>query len=113
MSPGAASSSRRRPPGRSEYPLISDLLRQRAGFSGLLLALLLVLCNGGLGMRLSGAEPTRRTFALAAGDAEITLEKFSDQAGVQIVYLLGDVRGVTTNAVHGAFAIREARSRLT
>jgi len=108
MSPGAASSSRRRPPGRSDCSLISDLLRQRAGFSGLLLALLLVFCSGGLVTRLSGAQPERRNFALAAGDAEHTLEKFSEQAGVQIVYLLGDVRGVTTNPVHGAFAIREA-----
>jgi iron complex outermembrane receptor protein len=91
--------------------LISDLLRQRAVFSGLLAALLLVFCTGSLGTRLSAAQPNR-TFALAAGDAEFTLEKFSEQAGVQIVYLLGDVRGVTTNAVEGVFAIRDALDQL-
>lgn len=40
------------------------------------------------------------------------LEKFSEQAGVQIVYMLGEVRGVITNPVQGAHAIREALDRL-
>lgn len=108
MSLGAASSSHCRPPGRSVYPLISNPLRQRVGALGLLLALLLIFCAGGHVSHLVGAEPQRLTFALPAGDAEKTLEKFSEQAGVQIVYLLGDVRGVTTNSVQGAYAIREA-----
>jgi hypothetical protein len=73
---------------------------------------MLILCIGGPAMRLSGAEPERRSFALAAGEAEKTLEMFSDQADVQIVFLVGDVRGATTQPVQGAFAIREALDRL-
>lgn len=92
--------------------MISTLRCWHPGFSSPLLALLLIFCLGGLGSRTHGAVPDRRTFALAAGEAETTLEKFSEQAGVQIVYLLGDVRGVMTNPVHGAFAIREALDRL-
>ena len=76
------------------------------------LALVLILCIGGPAMRLFGAEPERRSFALAAGDAEKTLEAFSIQADVQIVFLVGDVHGVTTQPVQGAFAIREALDRL-
>ena len=92
--------------------MLSTPLRQRAGRFGPFLALLLIFCAGGWDARLFGADSNRRTFALAAGDAELTLEKFSEQAGVQIVYLLGDVRGVTTNSVQGPYAIREALDRL-
>src|SRR4051812_6652100 len=112
MSPGAASSSRRRPSGRSDDSLISTLSRQRCGLCGRLVMLLLVFCVGRMDSRLLGAEPVRPRFALVAGDAEITLEKFSEQAGVQIVYLLGDVRGVKTNSVQGPYAIREALDQL-
>ena len=87
-------------------------LRPRAGLSGLLRALLLILCFGGPISRLQGADSGRRTFALAAGTAEMTLEQFSEQAGVQIVFLLGDMHGVTTNPVQGSFAIRDALDRL-
>lgn len=86
--------------------------RRCVGPLGLPLVLLLILCAGGLVSRLPGAEPERRSFALPAGDAEVTLEAFSEQAGVQIVYLVGDVRGVTTNPVKGAFATRDALKRL-
>jgi len=80
--------------------------------SGLPLALMLILCIGGLWPRLPGAEVSRRSFAIAAGDAEVTLEMFSEQAGAQIVYLLADVHGVTTNPVKGEFATGEALQRL-
>jgi len=88
------------------------LSRRWFGPLGPPLALVLILCIGGPAMRLSGAEPERRSFALAAGEAEKTLEMFSDQADVQIVFLVGDVRGVKTQPVQGAFAIREALDRL-
>jgi iron complex outermembrane receptor protein len=88
------------------------LFRRWFGPLGPPLALMLILCIGGPAMRLSGAEPERRSFALAAGEAEKTLEMFSDQADVQIVFLVGDVRGVTTQPVQGAFAIRDALDRL-
>ena len=107
-----ASSSRRRLTSRWVTPQISTLLGQRVGFLSPLLVLLLIFCLGGRASSLIGAEPVRQTFALKAGDAEIMLEKFSEQAGVQIVYMLGEVRGVITNPVQGAYAIREALDRL-
>jgi len=87
-------------------------LRRWAGPFGLPLTLLLIFCIGGSPPRLLGADTSRRTFAIPAGDAEVTLEMFSEQAGVQIVYLLADVRGVTTNPVKGDLAIRDAVQRL-
>jgi iron complex outermembrane receptor protein len=61
--------------------------------------------------QLPAAEPTR-VFGLPAGRAEESLEAFSEQTGVQIVYSLDDIRGVTTNAVKGDLALREALERL-
>ena len=81
-------------------------LHRWGGPLGLPQVLLLILCIGCSVSRLSGAESESRSFALPAADAEVTLEAFSDQAGVQIVYLLGDVRGVTTNPVNGTLATR-------
>ncbi len=86
--------------------------RRWAGPFGLLLTLMLILCIGGSPPCLLGAELGRRAFSLPAGDAEATLEMFSEQAGVQIVYLLADVRGVTTNPVKSELAIGEALQRL-
>lgn len=86
--------------------------RQVGRLSGLLLALMPILCLGTSPTRLGGAEVSRHSFALVAADAEVTLEKFSEQSGAQIVYLIEDVRGVTTNPVQGQFAIREALHRL-
>ncbi len=88
------------------------LLRQVAGYPGRLLAITLILCGGVPRSRLGAAEEQRRPFALAAGLAEVTLETFSEQAGVQIVYLLDDVRGVATRPVHGTLALHEALERL-
>jgi iron complex outermembrane receptor protein len=90
-----------------------SLLNRRArGFPGPLLALTLILCVGCFASCLSGAEAVRRPFALAAGGAEATLEAFSVQADVPVVFPLREVRGVTTNPVHGDFAPREALQRL-
>lgn len=86
--------------------------RQVGGLSGFLLTLMSILSLGMPPACLGGAEVSRRPFALAAADAEVTLEKFSDQSGAQVVYLIGEVRGVTTNPVQGEFAIREALNRL-
>ncbi|MEY2880468.1 MAG: hypothetical protein RLZZ15_2848, partial [Verrucomicrobiota bacterium] len=89
------------------------LNRQAGRLPSLLLTLTLSLFFGTSTLRLNAAaELSRRSFALAAADAEVTLEKFSDQAGAQVVYLIEDVRGVTTNPVQGTFAIREALDRL-
>lgn len=91
---------------------MSHFFRRAGRFPGLLLALTLILCSGLLPPRLDAAEEGRRSFALASGRAEETLETFSEQAGVQIVFLVEDVRGVATNPVRGDFAIREALDRL-
>lgn len=89
------------------------LLQRQAGRSrGLLLALTLILLFGAPRFQLHAAEVSRRTFALVAADAVVTLETFSDQAGAQLVYLIDDVRGVTTNPVQGEFAVGEALGRL-
>jgi iron complex outermembrane recepter protein len=88
------------------------LNRQARRLPGLLLALTLILCLAIPPPRLSGAEISRRTFALTTADAEVTLEMFSDQAGAQVVYLIEDVRGVTTNPVQGVLAILDALERL-
>ncbi len=91
---------------------MSPLFRRGGRFRSLLLALTLIL-GGGLSLaRLDAAEGDRRLFALARGRAQETLETFSEQAGVQIVFLVGDVRGVATNPVRGHFAVREALDRL-
>ncbi|MES2693852.1 MAG: carboxypeptidase regulatory-like domain-containing protein, partial [Verrucomicrobiota bacterium] len=88
------------------------LFRQDRGLPGPLLALALILCAGILPHSLLGAEGARRAFALAAGVAEVTLETFSEQADVSVVYPLRDVRSVVTNPVQGTFAPREALDRL-
>jgi iron complex outermembrane receptor protein len=91
---------------------MSPLPRRGGRFPGLLLALMLILSSGLLLPRLDAAAEEQRSFALAGGRAEETLETFSEQAGAQIVYLLQDVRGVATHAVHGDLAIRDALERL-
>lgn len=91
---------------------MSSLHRRVRGCLDPLLALALILCVAKASPRLAGAEAPRRPFAIAAGGAEATLETFSEQADVQIVYLLEDVRGVTTNAMRGDFAVSEALARL-
>lgn len=91
---------------------MSPLFRQSVGLCRSWLALTLILCAGMLSLPLVGAEAGQRSFALEAGDAEVRLETFSEQAGVQIVYLLEDVRGATTNPLHGSFTVYEALERL-
>jgi iron complex outermembrane receptor protein len=91
---------------------MSPLTRRAGGFPGPLLTLTLILCVGCFSRPLPGAEAVRRPFALAAGGAEATLEAFSVQADVPVVFPLREVRGVATNPVHGDFAPREALQRL-
>ena len=73
--------------------------RQARDYRGPLLALTLILLCVGLALPCFGqAIAASRSFALAAGVAEVTLETFSEQADVSIVYPLDDVLGVPTNA---------------
>lgn len=58
------------------------------------------------------AEAAKKTFKLPAGDAAVTLKRFSEQSGEQLVYPVDAVRGVQTNAVNGEFAASDALDRL-
>ncbi|HEY8994569.1 MAG TPA: TonB-dependent receptor plug domain-containing protein, partial [Lacunisphaera sp.] len=78
------------------------LLRRLAG------VLLLFICLPAFG----ADEPARKDFRLPAGDAAVTLKKFVEQSGAQVVYLVDSVRGVTTKAVRGKLASREALRRM-
>ncbi len=88
------------------------LFRQWTRSRGLLPALWILLCLSDPLSRLEAAEAVRKPFAIPTAAAEVTLEMFSDQADDQLVYLVGDVRGVITNPVSGRFEIREALDRL-
>lgn len=61
---------------------------------------------------LSAAEAPRKTFDIAAGDAATTLKQFTEQSGEQVVYLVNNVRGVSTKPVTGELTAREALDRL-
>src|SRR3954464_12222294 len=78
------------------------LLRRLAG----VLLLLAVLSA-------SGADASgRRNFLLPGGDAAMTLKQFTEQSGGQVMYLVDSVRGITTHAVRGRYAPREALKRM-
>ena len=57
-------------------------------------------------------ETARKSFDLASGDAASTLKRFADESGRQVVFLVDAVRGITTNAVRGAYTVREALTLL-
>lgn len=62
------------------------------------------------------AEPaageTLRRFHIPPSPAETALELFSDQAGVQVLFLIEDVEGVSTKRLEGAHPPRPALERL-
>lgn len=60
----------------------------------------------------AAAETGKARFSIKAGEASDTLEKFSDQARTQLVYLLDQARGIHTNEVEGEFTVREGLDRL-
>lgn len=61
---------------------------------------------------LHAAEASRRSFDLPAGQAEPVLKRFSQQAGVQLVFDSRLVEHVNVNAVRGDFTPLEAAQRL-
>lgn len=77
-------------------------LRRLAG------VLLLLACLPAFG----ADQPARRNFRLPGGDAAVTLKKFVDQSGEQVVYLVDSVRGVATKSVRGRLTSREALRRM-
>jgi len=52
---------------------------------------------------LTAAEVVRRSFDIPAGDAAVSLKKFSAQSGEELLYSPDDVRGVQIHAVRGEF----------
>jgi outer membrane receptor protein involved in Fe transport len=58
------------------------------------------------------AEAARKRYTLSAGDAAVTLKRFSEQSGEQIVYPVDQVRGIRTQAVRGEFTASEALERM-
>lgn len=56
----------------------------------------------------SAAELDQKNFNLAADDATVALRAYAEQAGREIIYAPGDVRGVRTNAVKGGHTARAA-----
>jgi iron complex outermembrane receptor protein len=63
-------------------------------------------------LSLGAAEAAKKNFNLPAGDAATTLKAFTQQSGEQIVYPVGQIRGVKTNVVQGEFAARDALDRM-
>src|SRR4051812_44207273 len=58
------------------------------------------------------AEPTAHAFDLPAGDATETLKRFGVQAKREIMFPAEAVAGVKTNAIKGAYTVREALDRM-
>jgi iron complex outermembrane receptor protein len=72
------------------------------------------LCGAVVAGTATAAEAPagKRAFNLPRGDAAVTLKQFAAAAGTPIVYLVDRVRGVTTNAVSGELAPRDALERM-
>lgn len=58
------------------------------------------------------AESTRVRFSLPAEAAEQALKKFSLQSGLEVLFVTDTAARVTTNAVRGEFAPKEAIDRM-
>lgn len=88
------------PPGGCPFPR-----RPVHALASLLAALLLA------GAVLA-AEAGRKSFDLPAGPAETALKRFSQQAGLEVVFVSALTDGVRANAVRGEFTPLEAGERL-
>jgi iron complex outermembrane recepter protein len=54
------------------------------------------------------ASDQKQTFDVRAGEAEVALKQFSEQAGQQVIFPTELVRGIRTNAVRGELSARDA-----
>lgn len=52
--------------------------------------------------------PQKRHFDVSAGEATLTLPRFVEQSGEQVLYVVTTVRGVQTRKVKGVFTTKEA-----
>jgi hypothetical protein len=53
-----------------------------------------------------------KIFDIPAGDALVTLKRFTSQSGAQVLYSVDEVEGVQTRAIRGRFTARDALDRL-
>lgn len=74
-------------------------------------SILAILFWPGLAWDLRAAD-AKRTFDVPTGAATMTLKRFAQQAGQQVVYPAYDVRGIKTNEVKGAFTAQEGIAAL-
>ena len=56
--------------------------------------------------------PAKKWFDLPSGPAASALKQFIAQSGVQLLYLVEEITGVTTNEVKGEFTAGDAVKRL-
>lgn len=74
--------------------------------------ILLLLACIAVGSLTFAADAPRRTYDLPAGQAELSLKRFSQQSGVQLVFDSRIVEGIRVNAVRGELTPLEALDRL-
>lgn len=65
-----------------------------------------------LPIALHAAEPARISFDLPAATADKSLKLFSEQSGLEVLFLTETATAVRTNAVKGHFTAREAVDRM-
>ena len=70
------------------------------------------VCAALMAVAVQGADSPVKTFDIAAGSAAIGLQRFSDQAGVEVIFATRLVENVRTNAVKGELAVKVALQRL-
>ncbi|MBM3796698.1 MAG: hypothetical protein FJW31_22185 [Acidobacteria bacterium] len=61
---------------------------------------------------ISTPAAAKRSYDIPAGDATVTLQRYVEQSGEQILYVVPTVRGVKTNAVSAKCTAREAIERM-
>jgi hypothetical protein len=59
-----------------------------------------------------GGINRKKTYSLPAEDASVSLRKFVEQSGEQIIYLENQIRGIKTNPVQGTLNVRDAIEQL-
>ena len=52
--------------------------------------------------------PVEKLFNIAAGNAMVSLNRFAQQSGLELLYLSSEIEGVTTKAVNGRFTALKA-----
>jgi outer membrane receptor protein involved in Fe transport len=65
-----------------------------------------------LGLAARGAEESKRTYHLAAGDAAVRLKEFAEASGRETLFAADAVRGVKTAAVEGQYTAPQALDRM-